>query len=156
MKHTCKMNDLVREGATVAARLGCDPSRALTIDPHGNLPPRADVRMLIDTGAELSHLSENIAVRLGLRHVDDTVIVGVTGVAESRPVYLATLHLPIDKPSPTILAIPLRVVGMRESISARTPFDGLLGRAFLAAFNLAYAGPVQTFALQTTPGLIEP
>lgn len=147
MIHDCRMNDLVREGAIVLAQLGVDPGLEGVVDAQGHLPGLLPVRMMVDTGAELSFVDESFARHLGLRRVGKEPVVGVSQKPELHTVYAATLHLPINAPSPRILKLALKVAGMRENLS-RTRFDGLLGRRFLGDFSLAYTGPANTFLLE--------
>ncbi|MBI5515823.1 MAG: retroviral-like aspartic protease family protein [Deltaproteobacteria bacterium] len=144
------MNNLEREGAILLAKLGPDPRRAQAMDAGGNFIAPLPVRMMIDTGAEMSLVSERFVRALDLRCVGDMTITGISQRPEVHQVYLATLHMPAEEPEPQLVMIPLRVASMRENIG-RSQFDGLLGRSFLAAFNFAYAGTTDSFAEQDTP-----
>lgn len=142
------MRDIVREGAMVVAMIGHPHDRHHAILARGEIPPRQEVRLLVDTGAELSFINEGIARHLDLRFLRSQPIVGLSQKAEVHRVYAAVLHLGFDKPKPDMTAIPVALAGMREA-TGRLQFDGLLGRDFLADFDFAYSGPGHTFALRT-------
>jgi predicted aspartyl protease len=114
----------------------------------GEFPPRRTVRLMVDTGAELSFVARSVAVDLGLRQLRTAEIVGVSQRPEVHPVYAATLFLGINTPTPDIVQIPIEVAAMRENITG-VPFNGLLGRVFLRDFELAYSGRDHTFALSS-------
>ena len=143
------MNDLIAEGAIIPAKLGVDLYRQQVLDQHGDLPGLVQVRMMADTGAEMSLIDESFAKALGLRWINDQMIVGVSQKPELHRVYAATLHMPIEEPVPRIVQIQITVAGMRENVG-RAKFDGLLGRRFLNVFDLLYLGPQDTFSLSTS------
>lgn len=142
------MQNIAREGAMVAAKVGHDLARHHSLLARGDIPRLHGAKLLVDTGAELSFINEAIAIDLQLRFVRDQEIVGVSQRPETHRIYFATLHLGFEKPDPTVMLIPVALAGMRET-TGRLQFDGILGRDFLAAFDFAYSGPKHTFALGT-------
>ncbi len=148
MKHSCTMIDIVREGAIVVAELDVDRARRQMLTLKGEFPPRRTVRLMVDTGAELSFVDQAVAMDLGLRQLRSAEIVGVSQRPEVHPVFAATLFLGINTPTPGIVQIPIEVAAMRENITA-LPFNGLLGRVFLRDFELEYSGRDHAFALSS-------
>ncbi len=146
--HQQPMLDLRREGPLVIAEVGVDLAKHHATLAAGAVPRRHLVKFMIDTGAELSFIYEAIAINLGLRPIRQQAIVGISQRPETHTVYTATLHLGFEKPAPEIIPIPMALAGMKERV-ALPAFDGLLGRDFLASFDLAYSGPSNTFALRT-------
>jgi hypothetical protein len=65
VKHSCTMIDIVREGAIVVAELDVDRARRQMLTLKGEFPPRRTVRLMVDTGAELSFVDQAVAVDLG-------------------------------------------------------------------------------------------
>lgn len=149
MKHSCTMTNIVREGAIVVAELDVHRAKREMLTLNGEYPPRRTVRLMVDTGAELSFVDQAIAADLGLRQIRTARVVGVSQQTEVYPVYAAVLFLGIDAPKPDIVPIQLEVAAMRENITG-LPFNGLLGREFLRDFSLHYGGSSHSFTLTSS------
>lgn len=97
------------------------------------------VRLMVDTGADVTIVSRRVADRLGLVRTRMDRVRGATGMAARAPVY--RVHLAIDLVATTFDVDVLALV--REDDDC----DGLLGRDVLAHLRFIYDGPRGTFEL---------
>lgn len=127
-------SDAVRlrvEGPLVDAQLS---------DPGGPLGPER-VRLIIDTGADMTVMSRRIIDRPGMVRTRVDGVLGATGAAVRAPVY--RVHLAIDMLGTTF---DLDVVAL---VRDEGECDGLLGRDVLAHLRFVYDGPAGVFTLAT-------
>ncbi len=141
--YRCRMgtaDDLHAQGPLVVGQLMPDESAP----PGGSSP--ATVHLLVDTGAVASGIAHDVAAALGLRAHGFTSIVGITLHELRVPVFEADLALWFEGDGPPRLArIPLRLAGLPVTDDGR--YQGVLGRDFLAGFDLHYLGPDGRFEI---------
>ncbi|MCC7542383.1 MAG: aspartyl protease family protein [Deltaproteobacteria bacterium] len=113
------------------------------------MPDVGPVRLMIDTGAQRTLVDDALCVKLGLPPIRFDEIVGVSGKPESWPVYLLGVRLGLSshpKAQENAFAVfGAEVIGM--PVGPHDQHRGLLGRDFLANFELGYDGPNGSFAI---------
>lgn len=133
---------LRRQGAIVTVQVQVPSALAAQIQGQGQgLPPPQVVRGIVDTGASISTVSDQVAQAAGLKQVGSVPLYGVGGGGE-RPVYAASFGLP----DYGIVVDPIEVGGVTIGMPG---VDILIGRDLLKAVELAYAGPRGIFSLTT-------
>jgi hypothetical protein len=141
---------LRRTGPIVDVEIAVPPSYAAAIRQQGQEPPAPQVvRGLLDTGASISTVTDEVAAAAGLQQTG-TVQLGGVGGTGTRPIYTALFRL-------TQYGIGLDVI---EVASVPIAFGGgefqiLIGRDVLRRLRFDYHGSAGTFAL-TTNGLATP
>ena len=124
---------LVSHGARLQVEVGFDPNYH---QPVGR-PAIPDDRYtaLIDTGAGISCIDEQLAERLRLpRHEDTGMVWGVVGEGYRATRYMAHLYLP---GFPHVYYVPVRGLPLAERIEG---VHLLLGRDLLQHYWLSYGG----------------
>ena len=113
----------------------------------GREPPRVDVKLLIDTGAQITSVHDEVAAQLGLPPIRMAPMVGVSGKPEDYPVYRMVVLIAVaDATGKGIIGLETDVVGVPAS-AGHAEMKGLLGRDFLRHLRLVYDGPTATFEL---------
>jgi hypothetical protein len=103
--------------------------------------PFANVKLLIDTGSNISGIDKKIIDGLKLtRYEDCSQVDGVGGIHSLRR-YKCVLFLGIFG----FKGLPIDVV---EGDYSGSPYDGILGRDVLQYCSFSYHGPTNTFELQ--------
>jgi hypothetical protein len=131
---------LRRQGAVVDVQISIASSAAQAAGQQGQALPKAQtVKGLIDTGASISTVSEDIAASAGLAQVGSVEVGGVGG-SGMRPIYAVRLSLP----QYGVALDPIEMAGVT------IPFADvkvLIGRDVLKRLSLDYVGPAGTFDL---------
>lgn len=136
---------LKRHGALVDVEIGAPVERRAAEEAEGVVPGTPHlVKGLVDTGASISTVSDEIATAAGLQVVGTVPLGGVGGTSE-RPIYAASFRLPeydIFFPAIQIAGVTLPV----------PDFQVLIGRDVLERVLLEYHGPTGVFALTENGG----
>jgi len=106
--------------------------------------------ILVDTGAEGTHVADDIPQRLGLVPIRFQKVVGVNLIPEDRPVYRMALRLTMEESSGRTLdtIYDADMIGSPGMIPNQAgPLVGLLGRDFLRFVDFHYHGPLGTFEI---------
>ena len=98
------------------------------------------VKMLIDTGANISGLDRGLIDMLQLPHYSEKSFVDGAGGLASLNRYRCVLYLDIFKQK----ALPLDIL---EGRFENSPYDGIIGRDVLRYCNMHYDGPSNCFRL---------
>lgn len=110
--------------------------------------------MMIDTGAQRTLLDKTVCQKLGIPPIRFDWIIGVSAKPELCPVYRMGLRFGMSTRfkgwDPTIrpeveVTFEADVIGM--PVKGKQQHSGLLGRDFLARFDLEYHGPQGTYEL---------
>lgn len=132
---------LKRHGALVDVEIGAPVERRAAEEAEGVVPGTPHlVKGLVDTGASISTVSDEVAAAAGLQMIGSVPLGGVGGTSE-RPIYAASFRLPeydIFFPAIEIAGVTLPV----------PDFQVLVGRDILERVLLAYHGPTGIFALE--------
>lgn len=134
---------LRRDGAIVTIEIQIPSSLAGQSD---QIPPAQVVKGMVDTGASISTVSDQVAAAAGLQAVGSVQLFGVGGGGE-RPIYAASFGLP----EYGVTVDPIEVGGVDIPMHG---IDILIGRDILKALNLSYRGPEGAFEL--TEGAASP
>ena len=138
---------LERHGPLVSVIVTPSAAVMKVLAESGKTAAQARVHLLIDTGAELTSIHDDVIQTLGVQPVRMQSIGGVSGKPEDYPVYRLMLHIGVtDGTRSTSLAVAADVVGMPPS-STHPDMRGLIGRDFLRHFRLVYDGPSGGFEL---------
>lgn len=137
---------LRREGAIVDVQISIASAAAQAASQQGQALPQAQtVKGLIDTGASISTVSEDVAASAGLAQVGSVEVGGVGG-SGMKPIYAARLSLP----QYGVALDPIEMAGVT------IPFADvkvLIGRDVLKRLSLDYVGPAGTFDLVQSGGV---
>jgi hypothetical protein len=132
---------LALNGARLDVEISVPASVIEYYTSRGQTPPRKQTaRALIDTGASISGLKPSIAQATGLIQTSSVGISGVIG-AETRPVYIAAIHLPEYN-------ISFDTVDVAGVDLPQQDVDVLLGRDLLKHLVFTFQGKFGTFTLQ--------
>jgi hypothetical protein len=132
---------LAQHGPVVVVRIAPHPALGLSIPP-------VDVKMMVDTGADMTCVHSDIPKAMGLTPVRYRPIVGVSGKPEQYPVYLmgVTISMSEEPSTPlTHITFQSQIVGMPAM--HKSSVQGLLGRDFLHGFQFIYDGPTGLFEI---------
>lgn len=136
---------LRRQGAIVDIAISTPQAAVQAQAQQGQAArPGQTVRGLVDTGASISTVSEEVAAQVGLVQTG-TVQLGGVGGSGTRPVYAARMHLP----QYGVTVDPIEIAGVS------IPFADvqiLLGRDVLRQVEFRYLGPAGSFGLSTEEG----
>lgn len=130
--------ELRRTGAIVTVVVSA-PRSAQAQGPAKGTPQT--VKGMVDTGASISTVKDQVATAAGLIQTGSVPLGGVGGTSE-RPIYAASFTLP----EYGITIDPIEVGGVDLPIPG---IDILIGRDLLAMATLRYQGKVGAFALLT-------
>jgi predicted aspartyl protease len=98
------------------------------------------IKMLIDTGADISGLDRQLIDMLQLPHYSEKSFVDGAGGLTSLNRYRCVLYLDIFKQK----ALPLDIL---EGRFENSPYDGIIGRDVLRFCHMHYDGPSNCFRL---------
>jgi hypothetical protein len=133
---------LRREGAIINIQVAVPASLAQQLQAQGKpVPPPQNVRGMVDTGASISTVSEEVAAAAGLQTVGTVPLYGVGGGGE-KPVFATSFTLT----DYGITVDPLEVGGVTINMPG---VDILIGRDILKAVDLAYRGGAGQFDITT-------
>lgn len=141
---------LRQDGAIVNIQIQVPASLAQQLEAQGKpVPPPQVVKGMIDTGASISTVADEVASAAGLQQVGSVPIGGVGGMS-TRPIYSAYFGMP----DYSVAVDPIEVAGVSLPVGG---FQVLVGRDVLKALELTYTGPHGIFALTqdvkpSTPG----
>jgi hypothetical protein len=140
---------LRRQGAIVDVQISIASTAAQAAGQQGQALPQAQtVKGLIDTGASISTVSDDVAASAGLAQVGSVEVGGVGG-SGMKPIYAARLSLP----QYGVALDPIEMAGVT------IPFADvkvLIGRDVLKRLSLDYVGPAGTFDLVESGGVSTP
>ncbi|MEN9598843.1 MAG: hypothetical protein RL596_1154 [Bacteroidota bacterium] len=134
------ISSLQDHGPVVEAEIHTDEETFLSIKNNNGYNKFSTVKLLIDTGSNISGIDKNIINRLQLnRYKDDATVDGVGGRHEFK-LYRCILYLSIFREK----ALPIDVI---EGDYSNAPYDGVIGRDVLRYCSFAYDGWSDTFKL---------
>jgi len=145
MRQASNHTDILHLGPVVEARIFPDERTFMKQkeEPRTTIMSKR-VRMLIDTGANISALHIDIIERLQLPHYRDKATVEAAGGRISLNRYRCILHLPAFGKK----GLPIDVL---EGSFEDSPYEGVIGRDVLRFCKLTYDGVENSFRL-TAPG----
>jgi hypothetical protein len=103
--------------------------------------PFARVKLLIDTGANISGIDRNIINGVGLPRYNDYSEVNGVGGKHALKRYRCVLFLQIFG----MKGLPIDIL---EGDFSESPYDGVIGRDVLQFCTFSYHGPSNSFQLQ--------
>lgn len=131
---------LRKDGAIVNIQIQVPAALAQQLQAQGQaVPPPQIVKGMIDTGASISTVSDEVASAAGLQQVGSVPIGGVGGMS-TRPIYSAYFGMP----DYGVAVDPIEIAGVSLPVGG---FQVLVGRDVLKALQLTYTGPHGVFAL---------
>lgn len=156
MKHTALSlpvpQGLVRTGPLVEVQLSPHQSIAAILQKQGKPVPGLTTKMMVDTGAHSTLVSQALVSKLGVQPIRFTPVTGVSGKPENYPVYPLSLAIKFGSGGTgALLSFNADVIGMPSMLGGET--GGLLGRDFLLHFELFYDGPNGFIELRVPDGL---
>lgn len=131
---------LRQDGALLTVQISMPGSAAAA---GGKGSPQV-VHGMVDTGASISTVSEQVAAAAGLQQVGSVPLGGVGGSSE-RPILAAAITLP----EYNVTVDPIEIASVNVPFGQ---FDMLIGRDILKALRLDYRGPEGAFALTRDAG----
>lgn len=134
---------LRQDGALVNIVISVPAAYAKQLTDSGQpVPPPQTIKAMIDTGASISTVSDNVATSAGLQQVGSVPLGGVGGTS-TRPIYSASFGLPDYK----VQVDPIEIAGVSLPVGG---FDALVGRDILKALEFDYTGPHGVFLVSQT------
>lgn len=131
---------LRRDGAIVNIQIQVPAALAQQLQAQGQpVPPPQVVKGMIDTGASISTVADEVASAAGLQQVGSVPIGGVGGMS-TRPIYSAYFGIP----DYGVAVDPIEIAGVSLPVGG---FQVLVGRDVLKALRLDYTGPHGAFVL---------
>lgn len=135
---------LKRDGALVNVQIAVPAALAKQLTDQGRpVPPPQVVKAMIDTGASISTVSDNVAAAAGLQQVGSVPIGGVGGTS-TRPIFSASFGLS----DYGISVDPIEIAGISLPVGG---FEVLVGRDVLKALEFNYAGVRGSFGITQNP-----
>ena len=127
-------------GPILPIQVGLPQAAEASMRQNGDTPgTMEEVQALVDTGASITAINEELAARLGLIPTGSVQVGGVTGV-DTRPLYGARIVMP----EPGFTFDPVQIVGANLNAP---DFQILIGRNLLCSMLMTYDGPRGQFAL---------
>ena len=127
----------------VVIRLHPQAPAAAGLAPH----PEAEVAALIDTGANRSVLSPDVAALLGIEPVAVAELHRADIALADVPVYAVRILIPATEGA--FAPLDVLVGGVRPNTPGA---EALIGTALLAHYSFAYLGPLGDFVLSAEDG----
>ncbi len=128
-----KIPELLDHGPLVEAEIFSNVSSFLNIKNNKGFEKYSRVKLLIDTGSNISGLDKNIIDQLSLvQYMGDDIVNGVGGSYAIKR-YSCILFLPIFKDK----GLPIDILGGEYQDA---PFQGILGRDVLQFCHFIYDG----------------
>lgn len=137
IKHT---NMFVETGPIARGEIYPDELSFLANKNRYDFTPFARVKLLIDTGANISGIDKNIIRGLNLDRYEGSSEVNGVGGIHSLNKFRCVLFLNIFG----LKGLPLDVI---EGDYSASPYDGIIGRDVLQFCSFRYNGPSNTFEL---------
>lgn len=154
--HAGSREQLVHDGAVVLLRLRPTQVVARWGAQHGRDPVHVDVHLLIDTGASTTFVQQHFVDQLGIVSSDRKEVRLADQKTVWCPIYRAAVDVPLqdadDDRNPTVATVPIRIAATPSPL-VDLPHHGLLGRDFLAHFDLVYHGGTGRFELSVAGNL---
>jgi hypothetical protein len=145
MPTTREHSDILDQGPVVEARIFPDERTFLNLSTQPKALPRVPkLRMLVDTGANISALHIDIIQRLQLPLYTERTTVEGAGGPTTLNRYRCVLHLPAFGRK----GLPIDIL---EGCFDDSPYQGVIGRDVLRYCKLTYDGLGNRFQL-TAPG----
>lgn len=140
---------LRQDGAIVNIQIQVPAALAQQLQAQGKpVPPPQIVKGMIDTGASISTVADEVASAAGLQQVGSVPIGGVGGMS-TRPIYSGYFGMP----DYGVAVDPIEIAGVSLPVGG---FQVLVGRDVLKALELTYTGPYGAFALTQDVKAITP
>lgn len=138
--HQQTISSLEHLGPIIEAEIYSSESSFLNIKNNHSIDTFSKVKLLIDTGSNISGLDRQFIQRLQLtRYNEHATVNGVGGTHQLR-CYRCILYLPIFETK----ALPIDVV---EGDYRNSPYHGVIGRDVLRFCSFTYDGRSNTFEL---------
>ncbi len=132
---------MVGIGPIAHGEIFADESSFLLHKNNQHFSPFARVKLLIDTGSDISGIDHNIINGLNLNRYRENAEVNGVGGIHSVHLYKCILFLNIFGSK----GLPIDVV---EGNYSGSPYDGVIGRDVLQFCSFLYHGPSNTFELK--------
>ena len=140
MNNSLYTNMFVETGPIARGEIYFDENSFLQNKNKHSFAPYARVKLLIDTGANISGIDSRIIHQLNLSAYDDYSEVNGVGGIHSLQRYRCVLFLKIFG----MKGLPIDVI---EGDFTQSPYDGVIGRDVLQFCSFTYHGPSNTFEL---------
>ncbi len=128
------------DGPRMPIHIGLPASVEQALRDQGQTPPAPEeLNALVDTGASITAIRVEVAMRLGLPPTGSVDLAGVVGT-QQQTLFGARVYFPDN--GLTFDAVPL--VGVPQNFPG---FDVLIGRNMLCSMLLSYDGPRGRFSL---------
>ncbi len=134
------ISSLEHQGPVIEAEIHTDEISFLSIKNHQGYDVYSKVKLLIDTGSNISGLDRHYIKRLQLNEYNELATVDGMGGLYQLKRYRCILYLPIFRDK----ALPIDVV---EGDYANAPYHGVIGRDVLRFCSFTYDGWSNTFKL---------
>ncbi len=131
---------LFDKGALVEAEIYQNERSFLIQKNQGQGSPINRIKMLLDTGSNISGLDRKLIDMLQLPHYSGKAFVDGAGGLTTLNRYRCVLYLDIFKQK----ALPLDIL---EGRFENSPYDGVIGRDVLRYCSMHYDGPSNSFRL---------
>lgn len=133
-------NMFLETGPIAVGEIFTDEKSFLVSKNKEAFSPYARVKLLIDTGSNISGIDRRIIQGLQLKQYEDNSEVNGVGGIHSLQRYRCILFLQIFG----MKGLPLDVI---EGDYSESPYDGIIGRDVLQFCSFSYHGPSNTFEL---------
>ncbi|MCU0374721.1 MAG: retropepsin-like domain-containing protein [Chitinophagaceae bacterium] len=134
-------NMFLETGPIVSAEIHLDENSFLLNKNMQGFAPFAKVKLLVDTGSNISGIDRRIIHGLKLSQYQDNSEVNGVGGTHSLSRFRCILFLKIFG----MKGLPLDVL---EGDYSNSPYDGIIGRDVLQFCSFEYHGPSNSFELQ--------
>jgi hypothetical protein len=151
--HRCCVSEggLLWDGPLVEARLSPPRIAAEQLSAKGKKVPSVATKLMIDTGAAKTAIDNALASKLNLVPIRYERVVGVSQESQECPVYLLVLRLNVTMDGKRMeYSCPTEALGI-PSPRPGEPYNGFIGRDFLAFWRLTYDGPSGVVEMQIEP-----
>lgn len=136
-----KIQRLTHHGPVVQAEIYTNEMEFLSQKNTTDAMPHAKVKLLVDTGSNISGIDKKLVHKLSLSPYRDSLAVDGVGGVHQISRYRCVLFTRIFGGK----GLPLDVV---EGDFSRSPYDGIIGRDVLQYCRLVYDGPGKQFTLE--------
>lgn len=137
---------LIAEGPLVQVTIVQTQAAVDALKAAGQEPENAAGKMMIDTGAQITAVENDLLEAIGLAPIRLIPVMGVSQRSEDCPVYRAGIVIGFGDGSTNAVELMFEsdIVGVRAAPISKG-YIGLLGRDFLSNFELHYDGIAGTF-----------
>jgi hypothetical protein len=140
-KQEISLNRFTETGPIARGEIYADEHSFLLNKNSRIAAPCVKVKLLVDTGANISGIDWRIISALNLNRYDENLEVNGVGGTHSLNRFRCVLFLNIFG----LKGLPIDVV---EGNYSGSPYDGIIGRDVLQFCSFRYHGPTNTFELQ--------